>query len=197
MNPNELIVVVYNEENKAQEVLKTIRQAEKERLLFLINAAVMVKNSKGKISIKETRDSDAKEGAIMGGITAGLIALLNPVTALGGIALTAGGAAVGALTTHFIDLGFPNEDLKLLAEKLEPESSAIIALVEHIWVEKLCNELEKFGGELLRHAIKLEMAAQIREAAQKVTEEQAQVAEEQEQVAEEQAQVAEEQAQNA
>ena len=166
--PTNLIVTAYNEKNKAKEVLKTLKEMQRAGIISIINAAVMVKNEKGKVSISETGDTDARGGAVIGGITAGLIALFNPIGALGLIAMAAGGAGVGAVITHFIDLGFPQEDLKDLSESLTPGSSAIIALVEQTWVEQVCEELEKFQGKLYRRAIKADIATQLAETAKQV-----------------------------
>ncbi|VXD15129.1 conserved hypothetical protein [Planktothrix serta PCC 8927] len=166
-----LVVVAYPEQEKAKEVLKTLKALQAQGVISIVNAAVMVKNEKGKVSISETGDTDAKGGAIMGGITAGLIALFNPIGALGVIALTAGGAGVGALITHFMDLGFPQEDLKELSESLTPGSSAIIALVEHTWVDQLTQALEEYAGRLYKRSIKADIASQLETTAKTVNSE--------------------------
>lgn len=164
-----LVVVAYPEEGKAKEVLKQLKALQSQGLISIVNAAVMVKNEKGKVSISETGDTDAKGGAIIGGIAAGLIALFNPIGALGVIAMTAGGAGVGALITHFMDLGFPQEDLKDLSESLTPGSSAIIALVEHTWVDALADALEQYAGKLYKRSIKANIADQLTEQAKAVS----------------------------
>jgi uncharacterized membrane protein len=163
-----LVVVAYPEQEKAKEVLKQLKALHAEGIISIVNAAVMVKNDKGKVSISETGDTDAKGGAIIGGITAGLIALFNPIGALGVMALTAGGAGVGALITHFMDLGFPQEDLKELSESLTPGSSALIALVEHTWVDQLTEALEQYAGRLYKRSIKADIASQLETTAKSV-----------------------------
>lgn len=164
-----LVVVAYPEQEKAKEVLKELKELQTQGIISIVNAAVMVKNEKGKVAISETGDTDAKGGAIIGGITAGLIALFNPIGALGVIALTAGGAGVGALITHFMDLGFPQEDLKELSESLTPGSSAIIALVEHTWVDKLTETLEEYAGKLYKRSIKSDIASQLETTAKTIS----------------------------
>lgn len=164
-----LVVVAYPEEGKAKEVLKQLKQLQSQGLISIINAAVIVKNEKGKVSISETGDTDAKGGAIMGGIAAGLIALFNPIGALGVMAMTAGGASVGALITHFMDLGFPQEDLQDLSDSLTPGSSAIIALVENTWVDELADALEQYAGRLYKRSIKANIADQLSQQAKTLT----------------------------
>ncbi len=166
-----LVVVAYPEQEKAKAVLKQLKALQSQGIISIVNAAVMVKNEKGKVSISETGDTDAKGGAIIGGITAGLIALFNPIGALGVMALTAGGAGVGALITHFMDLGFPQEDLKELSESLTPGSSALIALVEHTWVDQLTEALEQYAGRLYKRSIKADIASQLETTAKGVNSE--------------------------
>ena len=58
-------------------------------------------------------------------------------------------------------MGFSDEYLKDLQQSLKPGSSAIIALVEHEWVEKVIQELEEHEGRLFRQALKADIAAQL------------------------------------
>ena len=86
----ELIVAAFNGEQKAGEVLKTLKQLQKEEIVFLVNAAVMTKDEKGKVSLKETQDVGTGKGAIFGAIAGGLLGLI------GGPAGVVVGAAAGA-----------------------------------------------------------------------------------------------------
>jgi uncharacterized membrane protein len=45
------------------------------------------------------------------------------------------GALVGGLAANLRDSGFSDERLKTIDEGLSPGSSAIVAVVEHKWVE--------------------------------------------------------------
>lgn len=63
-----LVVVAYPEQEKAKEVLKELKELQIKGIISIVNAAVMVKNEKGKVAISETGDTDAKGGAIIGGI---------------------------------------------------------------------------------------------------------------------------------
>ncbi|GAB4579615.1 MAG: hypothetical protein Fur0022_23530 [Anaerolineales bacterium] len=157
--PVELLVSAYNEQGKAENVLQQLRKAEKEGLIRIANAAILTKDSKGEVEIHETEDVDSKKGAIFGAITGGLLGLLGgPIGAVLG---AAAGAATGGFAAKKIDFGFEDDALHELKEGLTPGSSAIIAIVEHAWVEKVIAALEKFEGKLFRRMLMGQIADQL------------------------------------
>jgi uncharacterized membrane protein len=161
IGPVEFVVAAFNDQQKAGEVLKSMKELEKEGVILLMNAAIMTKDAKGKISVKETKDVDAKHGAVFGAIVGGLLGLLGgPVGVVVG---AAAGAATGGVAANTIDMGFSNDQLRDLQETLKPGSSAILALIQHEWVDRVVAEMEQFGAELYHQALKAEMAAQLEE----------------------------------
>jgi uncharacterized membrane protein len=161
IGPVELIIAAFNEQNKAGEALKTLRELEKQQVIWLVNAAIMTKDAKGKVSIKETQDVDARHGALFGAITGGLIGLLGGPA--GVVVGAAAGAATGGAVAHKVDMGFPEVTLKEIQSTLKPGSSAILALIQHEWVDRVAEELDKVGATLFRQALKEEVAAQLDE----------------------------------
>jgi uncharacterized membrane protein len=159
IGPVELIVAAFKEEHKAEEVLKTLKGLEKEEIIFLVNAAVMTKNEKGKVSLKETQDVGAGKGALFGAIAGGLIGLLGGPA--GVVVGAAAGAATGGVAANKIDMGFPNDTLKEIQATLTPGSSAILALIQHEWVDRVVEELEKYNASLFRQALKEEVVSQL------------------------------------
>ena len=157
--PVSLLVYAYNEAAKADKVLKALKELEKRKIFTVLNAAVLVRGADGKDTWKETEDVDAKRGALFGAVAGGLIGLLGGPAGM--IVGAAAGAAAGGVAAHKIDMGFSDEYLKDIQESLKPNSSALIALVEHEWVEKVIQELEEHEGKLFRQALKADIAAQI------------------------------------
>ena len=159
IGPIELIVAAFNDPAKAGEVLEAMKDLQKEEIFRLLNAAIMVKDRDGKVSIKETEDVGAGKGALAGAIVGGLIGLLGgPVGVVVG---AAAGAATGGVAAHKIDMGFPDDTLEELKESLTPNSSAILALIQHQWVDRVVEEMEKAGATLFRQALKDDLAAQL------------------------------------
>ncbi|MEE8389364.1 MAG: DUF1269 domain-containing protein [Anaerolineae bacterium] len=157
--PISLLVYAYNEQDKAAQVLKALEELDKTGIIAVLNAAVLSMDKDGKVKWRETEDVDAKRGAIFGAIAGGLVGLLGGPA--GVIVGAAAGAATGGVAAHKIDMGFSDEYLKEIQSSLKPDSSAIIALVEHEWVEKVIQELEEFEGQLFRQALKADIAAQL------------------------------------
>ena len=69
--PIQLIIVAFKDEKSAGEALKTLKQAKKKKLIKIENAAVLHKDEKGKLHIRETADLGGKQGAALGGVVPG------------------------------------------------------------------------------------------------------------------------------
>lgn len=153
----ELIVVAFDKADKAAQALEDVRALEQTRAIWVINAAVLANND-GKVSVKEAEDVDARHGALFGAITGGLLGLLaGPAGVIVG---AAAGAATGGLAAQGIDMGFPNAALDDLRDTLQPNSSALVLLIENRWVEKVAEDLAYLEGKLYRYALEAEVAAQ-------------------------------------
>ena len=150
-HPNhEMIVVSFANENKADEVLDTIKKMEDKAVVDLKSGAVVVRDASGKVTIKETNDFDAKQGAIGGAIAGGLLSLLGGSLIKGAIL----GAAGGAIAGKVIDLGLDDDFLQEIGDSLETASSAVVALVDFDQVDQAMEELDQFaGGTILHHTL--------------------------------------------
>jgi uncharacterized membrane protein/sporulation protein YlmC with PRC-barrel domain len=148
----ELVVLAFDTAGKAEEVLDFLQSLKREKIVARIrNAAILVKDANGKVSIKEAEDVDKRHGAIFGAITGGLVGLVGgPVGAIVG---AAAGAATGRIAADKIDMGFSDNYLESLQKSLQPNSSAIIALVEHEWASTVTEALAKQGGQVFRQAL--------------------------------------------
>lgn len=157
--PTEMFVVSFAGESEADEVLEALRRLNDQRLLALGDAAVVRHRSDGDIDIEETADMDTKEGAIAGAAAGGLLGLLTGKGLIGGALLGAGG---GALAAKGLDLGLDDDLLNEIGEKLEPDSSAIVATVEFINTEASMEALDRFeGGTILHTTLSPEIVEQL------------------------------------
>jgi uncharacterized membrane protein len=148
---SEFAILVFDDESTAAEAFKELQQLQKDGIVKVIDAAVLVKDKGGKVSVKETENVDAKHGALFGAIEGGLIGLFGG--APGVIMGTAAGAVTGGVAADLIDLGFPKEFLRDLQDSLQPGNSALVALVEPVWIDRVVNELEDLGGRLFRYTL--------------------------------------------
>jgi len=156
--PVQLIMAAFPDEKAAGEALKSLKKAQKEKLIKIENAAVLHKDAKGKLHIKETADMGGGKGATLGGVAGAAIG------AIAGAALVvplAVGALVGGLTAKLRDTGFSDERLKKFGEGLKPGSSAIVAVVEHVWVDQVKAALAKEQADVFTEAISADVSEQL------------------------------------
>ena len=73
----------------------------------------------------------------------------------------AAGAVTGRAAAGQIDMGFSNKYLIDVEKRLEPGSSALIALVEHEWSGAVAESLTHLGGQLFRQALTEEIVDEI------------------------------------
>jgi uncharacterized membrane protein len=141
-------------------MLDNLRRAAKNGNLELKDAAVLVKDERGQVSMDDSQDVPAGKGALFGAVTGGLIGLLaGPAGALTG---ALAGAATGGLSAALIDMGFSDDQLKELQASMPARSSALVILIEHAWIEKLVDELERERSKLFRHEVNPLLADQYR-----------------------------------
>jgi uncharacterized membrane protein len=153
-----LIVAAFQDEQGAKAVLHDLKQAHRAGLIRIESAAVLRKDAKGKLHIKETHDIGGGKGAAIGGVAGAAIGVLaGPAL----VVPAAVGALVGGLTAKLRDTGFPNERLQRVGQGLKPGSSAIVAIVEHEWVELVKREMAEEGADILAETLGADIASQL------------------------------------
>jgi uncharacterized membrane protein/sporulation protein YlmC with PRC-barrel domain len=130
----EMVAIRFQTVDKAAEKLKEMQELHRRGTFKLINTAIFVRDEKGVLSIKESGDMGPKRGSVFGAITGGLMGMIAGPGGMVAGALV--GAGVGRGAAKRIDVGFNDEFLKTLGEKLKPGQSAILVLLEHRWLEK-------------------------------------------------------------
>jgi len=156
--PVQLIVAAFQDERSAAEALRALKQARREKLIGIQNAAVLRKDAKGKLHIQETADMGGGKGATLGGVAGAAIGLIAGPALLVPAAV---GALVGGLAAKLRDSGFSDERLKALGENLKPGSSAIVAVVEHRWVDEVEQAMAEAGADAVTAALGADIAAQL------------------------------------
>jgi uncharacterized membrane protein len=156
-NPIQVIVAAFTSPTKAGEVMNDLKAGKKEGLVGIIDAAVVVKGADGKLKVTDSKRRSTK-GFITGGIIGGVVGLLaGPV---GWAAL--GGGAIGALIGKL--RGAPlKAEMTDIGSALTNNSSAIVAVIEHVWVSKLEAALVAEGAQIVRDELKADIAKQLDE----------------------------------
>ena len=157
-NPVQLVVAAFKDEDSAKEALMELKQVQKEKLIKIENAAVLRKDERGKLHIKETRDMGGGKGAVLGGVGGAAIGLIAGPALVVPVAV---GALVGGLAAKLRDSGFSNQRLEALGIGLQPGTSAIVAVVEHTWVAQIEEALAEAEADVITAEIQADIAQQL------------------------------------
>jgi uncharacterized membrane protein len=155
--PVELLVAAWPDATAAGAALAELRAAKKEHLIGIVEAATVVVDADGKLRITDTKDMGPGRGAVIGGVLGAGLGLVT-----GGVGwLLLGGGAIGALAAKARDGGLPDDRLRALGERMTPNSSAIVAVVELTWVADVERELASVGAEVVREGLEQDLVAQL------------------------------------
>jgi uncharacterized membrane protein len=143
-----LIVVGYDDEFKAEEVRLMLMKMKKDYLIDIEDAAIAIKNDKGKVKLDQMHNLTAA-GAVSGGFWGALVGLLflNPLL---GIAV---GATTGAVSGALADVGVNDQFMKKLASTMKNGSSALFVLVRKATPDKVLEELQGTGGTIIQTSL--------------------------------------------
>ena len=155
---SDLIAIAYDDEYKAEQVRLDLVKMQKEHLIELEDAAVVVKDKDGKVKLKQAVNLTAA-GAVTGSFWGLLIGTLF-FSPLAGLAL---GAASGALSGALSDIGVDDSFMKELGETLTPSTSALFVLVRKVTPDKVLEEIAPYGGKVLRTSLTKDEEAQLQE----------------------------------
>ena len=154
-----LVVIDYESEVKAEEVRLALLKMQRDYLIDLEDAVVVVRDENGKVKLRQLYNLTVA-GMASGGFWGALMGLLflNP---LFGFAI---GAAAGAISGALRDVGIDNNFMKELGETLKPGTAALCVLIRQMTPDKVIEELQKFGGTLIKTNLCHENEAKLREA---------------------------------
>ena len=164
---SDLVVLDFDGVGTADEVLTKLRGMQKEYLIDLEDACVVVHTEAGKVQVKQAVNltsigaaSGASTGMLIGAL-AGLL-VLNPLAgmAVGGLA----GASFGALSGRMADYGINDEFIKNLGKTIPRDSSALVLLIKRSTPDKVLPEIEPFKPRVLKTSLSNEQEDKLRSA---------------------------------
>jgi len=140
-----LIVVVFDDSEQAGQVRATLKSVEHEGRLRLDDSAVVVKDEKGKIHVKDQMDRGVKVGAVTGGLLGLLLAsIFFPI---GGLII---GAVAGGLIGSAAGLGISKSFVKEVSESMTENSSALFIIVRDSDPDLAVAALRPYQGKILQ-----------------------------------------------
>ena len=157
MSRARLVAVSYDSAATAESALVALEDLANDGALDLQDAAVVVRgrtDGGNSVSIHQTRNLAAGEGAVSGGTLGLLVGLVLGVPVAGAVVGLAGGAAAVA-----VDAGIPDDELRRVGEDLEPGRAALFALLSNPDLELLGRALAPYRGTIVASEVSDEVAA--------------------------------------
>ena len=154
-----MIVFGFKTETGAAEMRDALARLQKQQLITLDDAAIVVRRQDGKVKVKQAVDL-VGEGALGGAFWGMLIGLLFFMPWMG---LTIG-AISGALAGKLSDIGIDDGFIKEVGAAVEPGNSALFLLVRDVTPDKVLDELTQFDAKVLRTSLSTEKEARLRAA---------------------------------
>lgn len=163
----DLVCVAFDDPKTASQVLTELTALQKEYLIQLKDACVVVRTPDGAVQLHQAFPlvrSGAAAGGTSGALWGGLLGLLflNP---LAGMALGAGiGAASGAIAGKLSDYGINDDFIRDLGNTITPNSSALFLLVQKVTADKVLPRMAEFKGHVLKTSLSDEREMRLRAA---------------------------------
>ena len=156
-----LIVITYDQEQTGFDALNKLAELSKLQLITLADAAVAVKDPKGKVKVKQTLENQMSgSSAIWGGFWGLLIGLLFLAPIFWGL--------LGALMGYFLgkagDVGIDNVFIKEVGDSLDPGQSALFMLIVEATQDKVMDAMSEFGGEVYQTSLSKEDEEKLKKA---------------------------------
>jgi uncharacterized membrane protein len=153
----DLVIVAYETEEKAEAARTKLLELQKEYLIELGDAVVVVRRADGTVKLNQLVNTTAA-GAASGGMWGALVGMLflNPLL---GAAI---GAGAGAISGRFMDIGIDDNFMKSAADALTPGQAALCVLVRKVTADKVLPVMATFGGTVLRTNLDAEQEAKLR-----------------------------------
>ena len=154
-----LVVLAFKKETGAEQVRDELVGLQKEYLITLSDAAVLVRKQDGKVKVKQAVNL-VGAGALGGAAWGMLIGLLFLAPWLG----LAIGAASGALAGKLSDTGVDDKFIKEVGDTIEPGHSALFLLVEEWAEDKVMEQLAKYNATVVQTSLSEEDEAKLKAA---------------------------------
>ena len=155
---SDLVVLAFDNEAGALQMRDKLVGLQKQHLIELADAAVVVRRQDGKVKVKQAV-SLVGAGALGGAFWGMLIGIIFWMPWLG----LAMGAIGGAIGGKFTDIGVDDKFIKEVGNTIEPGHSALFLLVVSATGDKVMEELKDFKATVLQTSLSKEDEAKLRE----------------------------------
>jgi len=144
--PATMLAIRFDHPMKAQECLMAMMRIAGDEVMHIEDAAIVDKDDKGKIRLRQSKDVNPGEGATSGGIYGSLFGIIGgpPGMLAGGVL----GAVAGGLWGKLRDIGIDDDHMKDMGERILPGENLLFLLLREINRPLFCREMKRFDGML-------------------------------------------------
>jgi uncharacterized membrane protein len=153
-----IIAFVFADKDTALQVSKELKASAKPAGYKIVANAVVEVDDKGKPHVHEAGHGrwGTGIGAVAGG---GMMALLGGPAGL--LVWAVAGGAIGGVIGKHMGRAIPAEDLKKLAEQMQPNTSAILAMVEDKAAEQLIGDMQGYKAQVVTLTVADEVSGEV------------------------------------
>jgi hypothetical protein len=130
-----MLLGVFQSAGRADAICSLLRESARQRLIRVISLTQIKRDARGRLELLEVRSVHGTGREVAGSLPAIFRMLLGPS-----------------------DRVSVSARLSSLADALEPDTSAIAALIEHSWVDDVRALMEEAGVEAVTDAVRTEIA---------------------------------------
>ncbi len=161
-----LVAIGYPDEGTAERARETVSGLEADLVIQADQVAAISRDKEGKYHVHTTHGgASAGGGAMWGGFWGLLFGLLFFIP-FAGLAV---GAGMGALFGHFGEKGIDKAFQDQVREHLQPGTSALFMVIEHVTPDKATAALQQYGGTVIKTSLSEEDTKKLQEALQPPT----------------------------
>jgi uncharacterized membrane protein len=162
---SDLIAVVLDSREQAQEARVEFMKMQREHLVELEDCVIAYKDDTGQVKLDQTLNLTAT-GAAAGGFWGLFLGLLLSIP-FGGLLLplitAVFGAGFGALSGSLSDYGIEDDLMKELSADIDQNKAALFVLIRKATTDKVLEHLGKFHGKVLKTSLSHELESKLQQ----------------------------------
>jgi len=154
-----LFVLAFDDEHGAERMLNAAADWQRQNLIKIDDAAILVRRADGKPKIKQVR-SLVGAGALGGAFWGALFGLLFLAPWLG----AAIGAGIGALSGKLAESGVDKKFIENVSNQIKPGNSALFIYTREGVVDKILPQVKQYNPRIIQTSLSMEAENKLKEA---------------------------------
>ena len=161
-----LVAIGYPDQGTAEQARETVARLGSELIIQADQVAAISRDMEGKYHVHTTHGGVATAGGAFWGGFWGLLFGLLFFIPFAGVAI---GAGMGALFGHFGEKGIDKAFQQQVRDYLQPGTSALFMVIEHVTPDKATAALAQYGGTVIKTSLSEEDTKKLQQALQPPT----------------------------